>query len=319
MRGGREDLPLPPVTMGPATRHDGTPTGRPEGRSEFCLTTQHLLGVRRWGGGVWGCGGGGGGLGVRRWGGGLGVRRWGGGLGVRRWGGGVWGCGGGGGGLGVRRWGGGSGGAEVGGGGSGGAEVGGGSGVRRWGRGGSGGAEVGGGVWGCGGGGGVWGCGGGGGGSGGAEVGGGGLTTPPPRTPPPHPTPFSDWVNFFSGPSANQKFSLAPSELVSLGQKISSAPLTAQGLPGGGGSPPQPPPPPTWTPPPQPKQTSGDGKQLSRTAFWVVDSSRTCARTVTSFVLACHMEGGGGAKDRIALLLTTPVFTWGGVKGGRHA
>ena len=47
---------------------------------------------------------------------------------------------------------------------------------------------------------------------------------------------------------SQSKFSLAPSAQVSLGQKISSAPLaplTTQGpLAGGGGSPPQPPPPP---------------------------------------------------------------------------
>ena len=66
--------------------------------------------------------------------------------------------------------------------------------------------------------------------------GGGGGGTPPP---------FSDWAKSFSGPSANQKISLAS--------------LTTQGLLGGeippqdsirGDSPPQPPLQPLWTPPP---------------------------------------------------------------------
>ena len=64
---------------------------------------------------------------------------------------------------------------------------------------------------------------------GGGGGGGGSDTPPPPRTPP----PLKCLGKFFSGSSANQKISLAPSAQVSLGQTISSAPLT----------PPTPPPP----------------------------------------------------------------------------
>ena len=49
---------------------------------------------------------------------------------------------------------------------------------------------------------------------------------PPPPTSPGPPPPFlSDGAKFFSGPSANQNFSVAPSAQVSLGQELSSAPL----------------------------------------------------------------------------------------------
>ena len=67
--------------------------------------------------------------------------------------------------------------------------------------------------------------------------GGGGANTPLPSNTPPL---LTDWANF-SGPSANEKFSLAAQ--LSLGQKISSAPPTTQGLLAGGGPPHSPPPP----------------------------------------------------------------------------
>ena len=67
------------------------------------------------------------------------------------------------------------------------------------------------------------------------EGGGGGITPPPP--------PSSGWAKIFSGPSANHKFSSAPLVQVSLGQTISSAPLTTQGLLRGRVPPTAPPPP----------------------------------------------------------------------------
>ena len=83
--------------------------------------------------------------------------------------------------------------------------------------------------------------------------GGGGSDNPPPPPLGPPPPLLSDWKQFFSGSSANQKFSLVPSAQVSLGQKISSpplAPLTTQGLLRRGGVPPTAPPThPPWTPP----------------------------------------------------------------------
>ena len=44
-------------------------------------------------------------------------------------------------------------------------------------------------------------------------------------SPAPPPPPLSNWANFFSGPSANQKFSLPPSAQVSFGRKLFFRPL----------------------------------------------------------------------------------------------
>ena len=63
--------------------------------------------------------------------------------------------------------------------------------------------------------------------------GGGGGPTPPP--PPSWSAPLSDWAKNFPGPLGNQNFSLAPLAPVSLGQKVSSAPLKTQHHGGGGG------------------------------------------------------------------------------------
>ena len=111
---------------------------------------------------------------------------------------------------------------------------------------------------------------------------GGGLTPPThPLGPPPR--------KFFSGSSANQNFSLAPSAQVSLGQKISSAPsapLTAQGLPGGvGGTQPHPPTP--LGPPPL--------KGNSVCAYYC------CNRTVCTVLLP-------SADTHDANMLKTPMF-----------
>ena len=130
----------------------------------------------------------------------------------------------------------------------------------------------------------------------------GGSNTPSPRLP------LSDWANIFSGSSANQKLSLAPSAQVRLGQNISSAPLT-QGLLRVGG-PPHSPPPPPLAPPPQPPikqnsappcpQTAKAAKQMCSgfslcqctfdTAF---SSARICIVLCPPFEVVCLRMGGG--------------------------
>ena len=60
-------------------------------------------------------------------------------------------------------------------------------------------------------------------------AGGGGDPTPPTQHPP------KDWAKFSSGPSADQKFSLAPLAPISSDQKFSSAPLKISTTGGGGG------------------------------------------------------------------------------------
>ena len=75
-----------------------------------------------------------------------------------------------------------------------------------------------------------------------APLGGGGGEVPhhhtlPPPLDAPVPPPKKVWATFFSGPLANQKFSLAPSVSIGLDQTFSSAPLKTQHpRRGGGGS-----------------------------------------------------------------------------------
>ena len=129
---------------------------------------------------------------------------------------------------------------------------------------------------------------------------GGGLTPPTPLGSPPQ---------FFSGSSANQKFSLAPTAKVSLGQKNSSAPLTTQGLLRGGGVPPTAPP----TPPPlDPPKNSGNAPALQVLVLSPCEKKMVCCSNNETFLILYDLITGNellyfdGHSDQIMSACFSP-------------